>query len=315
MKKVSVVIPAHNKAELTVRTVESVLSQTYPSIEVIVVDDGSTDNTGERLSSFGNKIRYVYKENGGACSARNLGISLAIGEYIGLLDCDDIYCPEKIERSVAYLERDPEVGFVHTGVDFIDKKDNISPAYFPHKDRRMGWMAKRLLLNNLISNSTVVVRKSCFEKVGFFDETIFIPADWDMWMRLAEQHKVGYINTPLTLYNIADDYSINHLEQSKREQLIVLEKAFRRNPGLRPHFKNRSISNVYYRHGISHLFTADFDKAKEELTFAIKKWVFNLRALFPLAAIMLFGENLGSALRQLKPFWAIKRKFLNIFKR
>lgn len=91
MKKVSVIIPAYNKADLTVKTVQSVLSQTYVNIEIIVVDDGSTDNTREKLSVYATKIKYFYKNNGGACSARNAGIRLANGRYIAFIDCDDLY--------------------------------------------------------------------------------------------------------------------------------------------------------------------------------------------------------------------------------
>ncbi len=89
MKKVSVIVPAYNKAELTVRTVNSILDQDYKNIEVIVVDDGSTDDTRTKLQFFGNKIKYLYKENGGACSARNLGIKEASGDYIAFIDCSN----------------------------------------------------------------------------------------------------------------------------------------------------------------------------------------------------------------------------------
>ena len=108
MKKVSVIIPAYNKADLTVKTVQSVLSQTYVNIEIIVVDDGSTDDTKEKLLVFGDKINYIYKQNGGACSARNVGINCATGEYLALIDCDDIFYPDKISKSVECLEEKPD---------------------------------------------------------------------------------------------------------------------------------------------------------------------------------------------------------------
>ena len=91
--KVSVVIPAYNNAEYTIETVDSILQQTHREFEIIVVDDGSTDGTREALKKYGNAIQYVYKENGGACSAMNLGISMATGDYIACLDCDDLWLP------------------------------------------------------------------------------------------------------------------------------------------------------------------------------------------------------------------------------
>ena len=95
MKKVSVIVPAYNKAEYTQKTIESILAQTYPEIEIIVVDDGSTDNTRQALEKFQGRIDYVYKPNGGACSARNFGFKKSAGDYIGFLDCDDLYAKKK----------------------------------------------------------------------------------------------------------------------------------------------------------------------------------------------------------------------------
>ena len=108
MKKVSVIIPAYNKADLTVKTVESVLSQTYENIEIIVVDDGSTDDTKSKIENFGDKVHYIYKQNGGACSARNVGIKQATGDFISLIDCDDIFYPEKIVQSVECLNNNSD---------------------------------------------------------------------------------------------------------------------------------------------------------------------------------------------------------------
>jgi glycosyltransferase involved in cell wall biosynthesis len=304
MRKVSVVIPAYNKADLTAKTVKSVLNQTYPDIEVIVVDDGSTDNTRKRLSCFGDKIRYVYKQGGGACNARNLGIRLATGDYIGFLDCDDMYLPQKMEKSVDCLDRNLDFGFVHTPVYYMDKNDTILRTCHLYKRQREGWIAKGLILGNFICNSTVVVRKSCFKKVGIFDETIFIPADWDMWLRLAEQYKAGYIHTPLTLYRISENYTLRHLDQSRREELIVAEKAIRRNSGMHPLFEDRLISNVHYRHGICYLSVNDFDKTKEELTLSVRKYIYNLKALFLLITIIIIG----------KKFKLIKKYYHNIIR-
>lgn len=314
MKKVSVIVPAYNKADLTVKTAESVLSQTYKNIEVIIVDDGSTDNTRQRLSPYFDRIRYVYKENGGACSARNLGIRLATGDYIGLLDCDDIYLPQKIEKSVAYLERNSDFGFVHTSAYLIDENDAILRIYSLRENRHIGWIAKRLLSVNYICNSTVVIRKSCFEKVGLFDETIFFAADWDMWLRLAEQYKGGYINAPFTLYRVLEHYKFNHLNEAKEEQLFVLKKAFQRNPGLNPRLKDKFISNVYYRQAVDYLAINDFRRAREELISCVRKCALNTKAHFLLISIVVLGKNLSFILKCFKRFLAIKKKKTNMVK-
>ncbi|MFH1395272.1 MAG: glycosyltransferase [Candidatus Omnitrophota bacterium] len=298
MKKVSVIIPAYNKADLTVKTVKSVLAQTYKNIEIIVVDDGSTDNTTERLKPYCNRIKYVYKNNGGACSARNLGIKKTAGDYIALIDCDDIYIPEKIEISVDFLDKNPDIGFIHTPVYFIDENDNVCGRYPRFKKAPSGYVSKKLLLKNFVCNSTVVVRAECFEKTGMFDETIFTPADWDMWLRLSEYYKVGYINKPMTLYRKSESYIAKHLEQSKRELLIVLEKVFRRNPDLNRRFRKRLISNVYFSQALGYLRVEDWIKARNEVILALKEYGFNVYAVTLLFGLNVFGGNLSGILKK-----------------
>lgn len=305
MKKVSVVIPAYNKAKDTVGVVESVLNQTYKNIEIIVVDDGSSDNTRQLLCDYSDRIRYIYKDNGGACSARNVGIRLASGEYIGLLDCDDLYLPEKIELSVKFLEEHRDFGFVHSAAYFIDENDNILRK-FSHRlsRRRRGSMAKDLLFRDFICNSTVVVRKSCFAKVGLFDEEIFTPGDWDMWLRLAENYKAGYIDRPLVSYRVSSSYNFNHVGQVRREELVVLKKSFARNKELSLDFKNKAVSNLYYRCALSYILVGNFQKAKEELSLAIDKNKFNLILRALLVYCILAPKNLQ---------FLVKRKVFNNF--
>lgn len=292
MKKISVIIPAYNMAELTVKAVESVLNQTYENIEIIVVDDGSTDNTRQRLISYAKDIKYVYKKNGGACSARNLGISLSTGEYIGFLDCDDTYLPKKVELCVDYLEKHPDFGFVHTAAYYVDRNDTILRTFSHRRSRRIGWIAKKLLPRNYICNSTPLVRRVCFEKTGLFDETIFIPADWDMWLRLAEKYQVGYMNTPLTLYRMSGSYILNNVEKSKQEEKLMLEKAFLRNPQIRSGFKKRLISDVYLRCAIYYLLIGRFQKAKQELGQAIAKSKTNFKAILLLGYFFISRKSL-----------------------
>jgi len=296
MKKVSVIIPAYNKADLTVKAVESVLAQTYGDIEIIVVDDGSTDDTKSALAPYFGKIKYLCKKNGGASSARNLGIQNSSGEYIAFLDCDDIYFPEKIEKSVRCLDDNPNFGFVHTPVYFIDEKGETLGRYPRLKRAPTGRVAKKLLLKNFVCNSTPLVRKSCFEKAGIFDEEIFTPADWDMWIRLAEHSKAGCVNTPLTGYRKSESYIAKHLEQSKKEMLRVLEKAFKRNPDLPERFRKKLISNVCYWQALGYLRAGDLQNAKREIKESLKKYKFNIKILTLACATMIFREKLHTLL-------------------
>ena len=302
-KKVSVIIPAYNKADLTVKTVESVLGQTYENIEIIVVDDGSTDDTARRMASFGDKIRYIRKENGGACSARNLGIRSAQGDYLAFLDCDDAYLPQKIEKSVKYFEKYPDTVFVYTRVYFTNGDGNILGKYPRFKRCPSGNIGKDLLLHNFVCNSTVVVKRPYFDKTSFFDETIFHPADWDMWIRLAEKGKAGYIPEALTLlYKPPERYSDDYLVRSIKESFFVLEKAFKRNTKSKMVFRKKCFSNIHFAYALGYLRLGDYKKSKNELILAIGKNRFNIKALFLITAMAAFGRHVRSGLRYVDVF-------------
>jgi len=277
MNKVSVIIPAYNKAEYTRRTVESVLAQTYPDVEIIVVDDGSKDQTNSVMAGYGSRIKYVLKANGGACSARNEGIRKAAGEYIAFLDCDDLYDVEKIRRCVEHLENNPRFGFVYTAVYFIDEHDKIISLH-DHPRSRQGWITSRLILENFICNSTVLVKRDVLQKAGFFDETIFTPADWDMWLRLTEIAQAAYIREPLTKYRVTDNYVFNRLQQARREEMYVLEKFFERHP-TQFFLKRQAFSNYYFRYALCDYIKNDFDGFWADCRTSLKLVPWNIKTL------------------------------------
>jgi len=279
MEKVSVIIPAYNKSELTVRTINSVLEQTYQNLEVIVVDDGSTDDTKEKLAGFGKKIKYIYKENGGACSARNLGIQESTGDFIGLLDCDDLYYPEKISKCVDFLNKHNDSSVVFTAAYFIDLDDNIvnaSERLIPTDQKKL---RESLLLSNIFCNSTIVARRTCFDSVGLYDERVFIPADWDMWIRLSECFKIGYINEKLTGYRITDSYTNGNLELAIKEAIYVIDKTFQRKSSTNFKLKKHSIANVFSGYGLAFAAARNFSKARKYLAASLLYHPFKLNIL------------------------------------
>jgi len=191
--KVSVIIPAYNKADYTVEAVKSVLNQTYPNIECIVVDDGSTDDTYDKLFPYiDTDIKYIFQPNKGVSVARNKGIVRSEGEYIAFLDCDDKYLKHKILISLNEMKRQ-EVDMIYNSAVLINQEGKQQGWYRPKRHS--------LLFRNSIMNS-VVIKKEVFDKVGLFDEELFICADWDMWLRIEEHFKIGYIDCPLTYYRI-----------------------------------------------------------------------------------------------------------------
>jgi glycosyltransferase involved in cell wall biosynthesis len=242
MPEVSVIIPAYNYADYTVQAVDSVLAQTFKDFELIVVDDGSTDGTGEALKRFGDRIKYVYKQNGGVSSARNLGVRLAKGKYIAFLDCDDLWLPNKLAETLKGFA-DGRVGLVYTDGLLIDANGCELPGQ--GAAGFSGHVYERLLISNFINNPTVMVLKSCFEQVGFFDESLFFAADWDMWLRLAEKYEVAYVAQALSKYRIVRDYRLTNAAEAEGDSLMVLKKAWSRNPALSQRLKRKALSAIY----------------------------------------------------------------------
>ena len=190
---ISVVIPVYNGSNYMNDAIESVLNQTYKNIEIIVVDDGSTDNTWEIIQSYGNLIRGFHKENGGVSSALNLGLEKMMGDWFAWLSHDDLWLPEKIEKQVDYISQHPDVQICYTGTNSINQYGNIIGGsdgiwYPPGKD-----IQQIIRKRNYISGITPIISKNCFQNVGPFREDYRYGQDMDMWIRLMCQYKFGLI--------------------------------------------------------------------------------------------------------------------------
>ena len=194
MPKVTVVIPTFNRAQLVTHAIDSVLAQTFQDFELIVVDDRSTDNTAEILrSKYGERITLVSSEVKFLPIARNTGIKLAKGEYIALLDDDDYWYPTKLEKQVALLESSsPAIGLIYCSNDVIVDGKVSNEKYIASQ---RGNVFKTLLLENVItgSASAALVRKECFDKVGYFDPILQGAEDRDMWIRIARDYEVDFV--------------------------------------------------------------------------------------------------------------------------
>ena len=200
MELVSVVIPTHNRSELIKNAVSSVLSQTYKNIELIIVDDASTDKTEEVVKSLDqSKIRYIKNEEAkGGNYARNLGISSSKGKYVAFLDDDDEWMPEKVADQVALFEEDQSIGLVYTGAEIIYTSKNYK---YIRQPKHRGDLSKEILMRNYIgTTSSVMVKRSLLEKVGGFDNDMPALQDYDLWIRIAQVAQIGYINKPLIKY-------------------------------------------------------------------------------------------------------------------
>lgn len=221
---VSVVIPTYNRAKLIGKTLRSVLGQSYDNFEIIVVDDGSTDNTKDVVNKFKDeRIRYIrHEKNKGAPTARNTGIKAAKGEYIAFQDSDDEWLPQKLEKQMKAFENAPQkLGVVYTGLTKIvdDTKEYIPYSWVAQKE---GDIHKELLKGNFIATPSIVVRKECFEKVGMFDRKLPRLQDYELALRLSKYYEFKFIDEPLLISpGIIDSISTSEAARIKALEIIL----------------------------------------------------------------------------------------------
>ena len=180
---VSVVIPAYNAQAFLAQAIQSVLAQRYPSLELIVVDDGSSDDTAAIIAGFGKRLRSLFQPNAGLAAARNAGAALARGDYLAFLDADDLFLPNKLTLQAAALDRDPGLALVASGLRLVDSGGRLLQVVRPwaHQPRIDG---ERLTYLGLVGVHGVLLRRSWFERVGGFDVRLPFCEDMDFWWRL-----------------------------------------------------------------------------------------------------------------------------------
>jgi len=226
--KVSVIIPTYNRANLLHRAIKSVLNQTWQDLEIIVVDDGSTDNTEEDVKRFGDqRIRYIrHKKNKGSAVARNYGIKIARGEYIAFQDSDDEWLPEKIEKQMEIFKTAPsKIGVVYTGLWRIENNKKI---YIPSSEisKKEGDIHNALFIKNFVTLPSAVVKKECFKTVGLFDENLPRLQDWDLWIRISKHYQFKFIDEPLVISYYTPDSISADLRALAIAHEIILKKHF-----------------------------------------------------------------------------------------
>ena len=243
MEMVSVIIPTYNRADMLVDTIEAVFAQTYRPIEVVVVDDGSTDDTREVISRRWPEINYVWQEHHGRPSVgRNAGIRHSRGEFIALLDSDDLMLPQQLETLVRFLRDHPHIQFAFSDF-FVMEHDGIQDKTFLTNHARFATTPKvtsgpgrcvlrrdeayeALMFGNFIGTSSVMARRQIFDRVGLFDESLHNGDDLDMWFRIAREYDIGFIVEPLTACRRTPD-SISSKIYIHEAKLVVAERQAR----------------------------------------------------------------------------------------
>jgi glycosyltransferase involved in cell wall biosynthesis len=211
MQSVDVIVPVYNGERYLAATLQSIIAQTHPPKSLIVVDDGSTDATPQIVDRFSRTpipLRVVRRPNGGLSSARNAGIRESTAKYLAFCDADDVWAPQKLERQIAVFagSGDPKLAVVYCNIGYIDANSANVETPKGYEARLRGNILADLLENNFVtgSASAVLIKRTCFEVCGVFDETLTAAEDWDMWLRLAARYSFDFAPDRLVFLRLHD---------------------------------------------------------------------------------------------------------------
>ena len=248
MATVSIIIPAYNAAKYLRETLDSALNQTYRDTEVVVVDDGSTDETPGILEAYGDRIRVLRQENQGRAAACNAGVGVAQGEWVAFLDADDIWLPAKLERQV---DECSQFAISHTNAYFFGEQfseDVLKTSMIPKVG---GWVLERLLLQNFVTCSSVMLSREVYRHYGGFDPSFYYIEDWPLWLRICAEHQLGYVATPLVRYRVHATSKSMKVRQTMSDLLRIVDEAF--GPGGVAHgrvaLRRLALGNCYRGNG------------------------------------------------------------------
>ena len=252
---VSVIIPVYNSSKYIAEAIESVLGQTVKPREIILVDDGSQDNSKDIILSYKDKVKYHYQNNGGVASARNTGISLSTGLYIAFLDADDIWCENKLERQLKYLDSNPEYSCVYTDMTEVDDYGNVLQEFkfagLPWACAE-GWIYENLLHCGYAWTQTLLIRREILDSIGCFDENLHASNDRELALRIAHKYQIGFISQSFVMRRRHESNVSNRfLDIGLREDCIVIERGLQLLDHRSETFKNarRHLGELHARLG------------------------------------------------------------------
>ncbi|MBL82625.1 MAG: glycosyl transferase [Marinobacter sp.] len=247
---VSVVIATYNMGQYLPEAIDSVLAQSWENLEVIVVDDGSTDNTSQCMERFGKdgRVRYFPMQNRGQPKAKNRGLKEADGEFIAFCDADDIWDPEKLKVQMPLFE-DKNIGVVYSEVSYIDQNGNHVDKNQPY-ERHSGRVTNDLIIKNFVPFGTAVIRKECLERNGFFDENLPMGIDWDLWLRYSIDWAFKYTPEKTYVYRVWPGQMSSNYRGRYDNAFVILEKFVKSNPCAVPsHLVARAWADMYASRG------------------------------------------------------------------
>lgn len=300
MPKISVVIPTYNAAQYVGEAIESVLNQTFKDYEIVVVDDGSTDNTEELLQKYVDRIRYIKQKNGGEGAARNRGIREAHGEWVAFLDADDLWLPHKLKVQMEFVEQHPDVDFIYGDTSVFDSNRVLSKSVFSERQPHEGRIIKNLLRENCVPILSVIARKKCFEKSGLFKEGMKYCTDYEMWLRFAKYFKFGYVNEVVASCRKHEKGVSQNMEQMHKTHLNILNTTLK-DMKIPYAAADRIRSFNYFKNGYLCFEKKNKDASKNFFLsilnnpFYLKSWVYLFLSMLP-SEIIIF-------LKKIKKYW------------
>lgn len=310
MPAITVIIPTHNSHGLVIDAIESVLSQTFPDVELIVVDDGSTDNTREIIAAIQDpRLIYIYQPNRERSAARNAGLSAAQGAYIAFLDDDDFFLPEKLELQLQALAEDAAAGVVYSDVLLCDSQGHrleIAATAMGAQGHPTGDIFEALTRKNFLTIGAALVRRTCLPPAIRFDESINAFEDWDFWLRVAQEHGFTYQASPVACYRMHGAMTSHNRQKMWRGALTVRQKlhTMARFPSLSPPARQYS----YYQLGLLHCLVDDMHSGRRNLIQA-----FSVTPRIPLAALVWVFSFFGRrAVQKIVDFQARRHEWLAI---
>lgn len=310
MPKISVIIPAYNCAQYISETVESVLAQTYQDYEIIIVDDGSTDNTKDVLSkyveAYPNKVIYIYQQNAGEGGARNRGLKESVRDYVAFLDSDDIWLPTKLEKQMALVDslKGEDIVVFGDQYQFNDSGAILLKSMFKILKPYNGFVYEKLLYENFLTTNMILTKRDFFNKVGYFKEGMKYCADFEMWLRLAKHYKFYYVEDLVAGYRIHSAQVSGNIHKMREYHLMVVNEALN-NLKANAILTNNVLSNQHYKYG--YMFWDKNYYADARLDFRISlRHLFKLKTFLYMLATYLppfFIENIRTVKKVISKYF------------
>jgi hypothetical protein len=222
--------------------------------------------------------------------------------------------PEKVERSLNFLQNNPDFGFVHTDTYLVDSQGNDIERYQHPKSRYTGWITGQLLRGNFIANPTNFFRRECYERCGGYEESLFPPGDWDLWLRISRHYKIGYIDQPLSRYSVLSNSCFNDLERTRREEQWVLDNFFKNETRWNGLVRRKAYSEFHLRNAQCYFVKRQEDECRREYRQSFQQYPLNVKWWAILAYYCVARESLRAKLRKkiLRSEWDKAQKNIEV---